>query len=180
MLILGILGILVVFLWIATILWILTRLLAHRQPTADAERFESESRGSWVPEDPCNEARIPVIVVRESVMRVLNEYLQPTPYFLPPGTPSAVRIERAWSLRRSGTYLWRVDVAAFVLNRRNVELGGACVRLRLQHPLTSASLENDDMELVATATATPPRIVQENMPSERILMLSASPNCGPL
>jgi hypothetical protein len=61
MLILGILGILVVFLWIATILWILARLLAHRQPTADAERFESESRGSWVPEDPCNEARIPVI-----------------------------------------------------------------------------------------------------------------------
>ena len=164
-----ILGVLVVFLWIATIIWIIARLLAHRQPTADAERFES---GSWVPEDPCNEARIPVIVVRESVMRVLNEYLQPTPYFLPPGTPSAVRIERAWSLRRSGTYLWRVDVAAFVLNRRNVELGGVCVRLRLQ---TSASLENDDMELVATHG-----IVQENMPSERILMLSASPNCGPL
>lgn len=173
-----ILGILIIVLWIATILWVLWRLLAHRTERFGVEE-EGELQSPWVPEDPCNEARIPVVVVRESVLRILNDYLQSTStsYFLPPSTPSAVRIERAWSLRRSGNSgnLWRVDVAAFVLNRQNVELGGACVRLRLQHPLASTTSENDDMDLVGT-----PQIVEKNVPSERIIMLSASPNCGPL
>jgi hypothetical protein len=159
MLVVGVLTFIVVTLWLATIAWVAWRLLAYR--SASKERMANEKEKDqkhWVSEDPRNEAKVPVMLVRESTLRVLNEHFNDTPYFLLPNTPPAVRIERAWSLRTNGSLRWRVDVLASLLNRDDVDAGGIIVRLRLQQ-------HDDDFLLVGQ-----PVIIENRVLSHRVIL----------
>lgn len=164
MLVVGVLKFIVVALWLATIAWVAWRLLgSQKQRTKESYSSSSSSSNDWVSEDPRNEAKVPVMLVRESTLRVLNEHFSDTPYFLPPNTPPAVRIERAWSLRTNGSLRWRVDVLASLLNRDDVDTGGIIVRLRLQQQQQTT---NDDWFVLVGE----PTVVEKSVLSHRVVL----------
>jgi hypothetical protein len=148
----------VILVWIVMIAWVVHRVFFFHPLTQDT--FASAS-ASWISEDPCNAERVPTLEVREATLRILNEHLKGSSYFLPGTEETSVRIDRAWSRRElDGALQWRVEVSAYVLDRLDVETGGARVRLEL--------LQRSGTNTFELATA--PVLVEQNLTTDRVIL----------
>jgi hypothetical protein len=152
----------VILVWIVMIAWVVHRVFFF-SPPLPRDTFASAA-ASWISEDPCNAERVPTLEVREATLRILNEHLKSSSYFLPGTEETSVRIDRAWSRRElDGALQWRVEVSAYVLDRLDVETGGARVRLEL---LQRSGTEGTNTFELATA----PVLLEQNLTTDRVLL----------
>jgi hypothetical protein len=125
----------------------------------------------WIEEDTDDETQLEASIVRESVIVAIEKFLEKTDFFLPFEMPSAIRIERIWSKRKSlDTKIWRADVVVTLLNRKDPDLGGRRIAIRLSHADDTKTA--DGTALMHIIGPLPPRTIDESLPSQSVLLLT--------
>lgn len=148
---------------VLTLIWVVLLLFSHIMVQRTRDGFQSQS-GPWLSEDPCSESRIPMELIRQSVIKFVSDSLPTSsPYFLPLMSPNAIRVHRAWSNVDTKGIRWRFEVDVFLVNRDNSDTEGVCIRIQLK--------SSDQVRGVLIPHGSV-KIVERNLTSDRVLLLS--------